>query len=100
MDILQNEIFKNPEDINRTLCYCSVDSIWKDYSVIKPPLGIEVIAYNPNWIHPDWNERGMRVGFQNFTQDDDGEFVSAKWWDYQDTYINDEQFKPVLWKHF
>jgi hypothetical protein len=100
MDILQNEIFKNPEDINPTLCYCSVDSIWKDYSLIKPPLGIEVIAYNPNWRHPDFNERGMRVGFQNLTQGDDGEFISAKYCNNHDCYDNDEQFKPLLWKHF
>lgn len=48
-----------------------------------PPLGVEVIAFNHKWINEDFNPRGIRVGFRT----EDGDFISAYWWDYQDDYI-------------
>ncbi len=64
--------------------------------MIKPPIGVEVLAYSPTWIHPDFNIKGIRVGFLN--GDKNGDFISAKWWDTQDTYVNDELTKPEKWK--
>jgi len=55
----------------------------KDYQIHKPESGIEVIGFNPNWIDEDFNPRGYRIGFV----DGDGNFTSAHWWDYQDTYM-------------
>lgn len=46
----------------------------------------EVIGFSKEWIHPDFNPKGTRVCFRN----SEGGFTSSKWWDYQDTYINDE----------
>lgn len=69
---------------------------WNTFAMFKPPIGEEVLAYSPEWIHPDFNPKGIRVGFLN--EDENGEFISAKWWDYQDTYVNDDKTKPVKWK--
>ncbi len=44
----------------------------------------EVIGYHPDWICPDFNPKGTRVGFVG----GDGDFISAEWFDYQDTYQN------------
>lgn len=48
-----------------------------------PPKGEEVIAFSKKWINEDFNPRGIRVGFLT----DDGQFISAYWWDYEDDYI-------------
>ena len=55
---------------------------WHKFSEELPPEGVEVIAYNMKWVDKDYNKNGVRVGFLN-----DGEFVSAFYWDYQDDYI-------------
>lgn len=55
---------------------------WIKWNDKKPEEGIEVIAYNKNWIDEDFNPNGTRIGFIN----GDGEFTSAYWWDYQDCY--------------
>lgn len=70
---------------------------WFSFSTIKPPVGEEVLAYSEEWIHPDFNQKGIRIGFLNGNKE--GEFISAKWWDYQDTYINDDKTYPTKWKH-
>lgn len=56
---------------------------WKKYKQEKPPIGEDVLAYHPDWINEDFNPRGIRIGFSL----DDGDFVSAHWWDYQDCYM-------------
>lgn len=48
-----------------------------------PPVGVEVIAFNHKWINEDFNPKGTRVGFRT----SNGDFISAYWWDYQDSYI-------------
>lgn len=68
---------------------------WKNYIEVRPPIGVEVLAYSPAWIDDDFNPKGARVGFLN---DGDGTFYSAFWWDYQDTYVNKEE-DPLFWKH-
>ena len=45
------------------------------------PYGQEVIGYNKEWVHEDFNPFGTRVGFLN-----DIGFISAKWVDDQDCY--------------
>ena len=45
------------------------------------PYGQEVIGYNKEWVHEDFNPSGTRVGFLN-----DIGFISAKWVDDQDCY--------------
>lgn len=29
-----------------------------------PPDDVDVIAYNKKWVHPDWNPKGIRIGFK------------------------------------
>ncbi len=70
---------------------------WLTFAMFKPPIGVEVLAYSPDFIHPDFNTKGIRVGFLN--SDENGDFISAKWIDHQDTYVDDENIKPVKWKH-
>ncbi|MHC6200181.1 hypothetical protein LYZ41_12790 [Elizabethkingia miricola] len=60
----------------------SVDLIWKEYSTEKPEIGVEVLAFNRLWIPESINPMGVRIGFRL-----DHDFVSAHWWDYQDTYM-------------
>lgn len=50
----------------------------------RPPNGHEVIGYHPTWIHPDFNPEGTRICFIN----DENEWHSAGWVDYQDTYVS------------
>lgn len=71
---------------------------WAEYKEIKPPLGIEVLAYSKDWIDEDYNPKGIRVGFQNDSEDDDGYFVSALWNNTKDYYGTDEKSKPEKWK--
>lgn len=57
---------------------------WKEYKEgSMPDEGVEVLAFHEEWIDPDFNPDGIRVGFLN----GDHEFVSTYWWDYQDDYI-------------
>lgn len=53
----------------------------------------EVLCYSPEWIDEDFNPRGLRVGFMCGSG-----FISAFWWDYQDTYENDEKTVPLYWR--
>lgn len=72
---------KTPEEIYDILT--SYGLKWHDFSIEKPPIGTEVIAYHHKWINEDFNPSGQRVGFLT----DDGDFISAYWWDTQDDYI-------------
>lgn len=47
----------------------------------------EVLAHHPDWIDEDFNPKGIRIGFVG----GEGNFISAYWWDYQDTYIDGEE---------
>lgn len=67
---------------------------WQITSEVPIPIEeMEVIGYHPDWIDPDFNPKGTRVGFMR----DDGVFISAKWWDYQDAYVNCENLVPIKW---
>lgn len=58
---------------------------WKEIKTEKdlPEFGVEVICFNKSWIDEDFNPNGIRIGFLN----GDGDFTTAHWWDYQDTYM-------------
>lgn len=72
---------------------------WIEYGKPFPPLGIEVLAFSPGWIDEDFNPRGIRIGFQNEMESEEGTFVSAEWLDYHDSYMtrDGEKDKPTLW---
>ena len=56
--------------------------VWVKIDAEHPlPHDQEVIAYNKEWVHEDFNPSGTRVGFLN-----DIGFISAKWVDDQDCY--------------
>jgi len=65
---------------------------WIDFSINKPNEGFEVLAYSSEWVDEDFNPTGIRVGFLN----GDRTFISARWRDYQDTYMNGEEL-PEKW---
>ena len=81
---------------------------WKSIKMGTPEPGIEVLLFNENWKHPDWNPRGIRIGFL----DDVSGWVSAYWCNTHDEYhtrdsmLDDEQFEdssamnqiPSHWK--
>ena len=52
----------------------------------------EVLGQSDKWIHPDFNVTGIRVGFIG----GDGDFISTKWYDSGDTYVNGEGM-PTKW---
>ena len=56
---------------------------WKIFSENKPPIGKEVLAYNPAWIDEDFNPKGIRIGFYDGNED----FTSAHYWSHQDCYM-------------
>jgi hypothetical protein len=60
-------------------------------ALITPEEGVEMIAFHPEWINEDFNPKGIRVGFF----DGDESFVSAKWIDHQDSYIEDNTVMPT-----
>lgn len=72
-------------DVCKEACQLALENQW--LSVEKYPLedinDAEVIGYNKEWIDPDWNPNGTRVGFLN----GNGEFTSAKWCAHQDCYV-------------
>ena len=59
----------------------ALNNMYINYQEQKPPIGVEVIAYNHKWVDEDFNPNGIRIGFLY----DDG-FTSAFWWDEQDCY--------------
>jgi hypothetical protein len=69
-----------------------------NFKETKPPVGVEVMAHSKSWIHEDYNKKGIRVGFLN--EDENGEFISAKWDNSGDTYENCEEDKPDVWWYF
>lgn len=69
---------------------------WIETRTLEPPEGIIIIGYSPEWIHPDFNEAGIRECFL----DGSGRYTSAKWCDYQDTYVTDTETMPTHWQYF
>lgn len=63
-----------------------------------PPDDVDVITYNKEWVHPDWNLKGIRVGFK-----EEDRFYSAQWGGDSDytTYCYDDDSnynnKPEYW---
>lgn len=57
----------------------------------KPECGVEVIGFSPNWIDEDFNPNGTRACFLL----DDDTWISARWLDYHDSYIQDNKTYPT-----
>ena len=56
--------------------------VWVKIDADHPlPYGQEVIGYNKEWVHEDFNPYGTRIGFLT-----DIGFISAKWVNDQDCY--------------
>ena len=56
--------------------------VWIKIDAEHPlPFGQEVIGYNKEWVHEDFNPSGTRIGFLSGTG-----FISAKWNNDQDFY--------------
>ena len=56
--------------------------VWVKIDADHPlPYGQEVVGYNKEWVHEDFNPSGTRIGFLN-----DNGFTSAKWVNDQDCY--------------
>lgn len=72
-------------------------SEWKVYNDNPPPLGVEVLAQHPKWVN-EYNEDGIRVGFQNEQDAPDGYFISAAWNNTNDCWETCDLYKPLLWK--
>lgn len=69
------------------------EGIWYNLSEIKIKIGdhIKYIGFNRDWIHPDFNPEGTR---ECFLYGDETEWLSAKWIDYHDSWIQDDSSKP------
>jgi len=70
---------------------------WNKYHESKPKLGVEVLAQNDLW-KTEYNEKGIRIGYQNLSEGSDGEFVSARYNNSHGEYITEDQETPDLWK--
>ena len=55
---------------------------WRKVIDELPPLGEEVIFYNPAWVDEDFNPKGTRIGFRL-----DEDYVSSYYWSDQDCYM-------------
>lgn len=60
---------------------------WKEYKKEKPPVGVEVLAYNHAWIDEDFCPKGIRIGVRMADED----FNSASWCDYYEEYVNNSR---------
>ena len=58
-----------------------------------PDMGVPVIGHNPEWIDPDFNDRGYRECFRT---GDGTDWVCALWIDHQDCYVTNGS-KPTHW---
>ena len=57
-----------------------------------PPQNEPLWLHSKEWIDEDFNPKGVREGFFY----PDGCFT-AKWFDYQDCYVTDDNSKPTHW---
>lgn len=85
-EILEGEVWQRERNITKP-SEKGVDYEWRKYSEQKPPMGQEVLAYHPDWVDEDFNPKGIRTGFQDLSDGDDGDFVSAHYWSHQDCYM-------------
>jgi hypothetical protein len=68
--------------------------MWHKVTETEPSFeDMEVIGYNEKWIDEDFNLNGTRACFRC----DAGEngFISARWCDYQDSYVTDYESVPT-----
>jgi hypothetical protein len=60
-----------------------------------PPIGIEYLGFNPEWIDEDYNPKGIRVWFH-----DDLGWYSAKYNNTHDCWDTTEEEKPTHWMEY
>lgn len=77
--------FKSDNNINNANKITGMN--WIKYKERKPPMGKMVLAHHKDWIMEDENPKGIRIGFQDLSNDDNGDFISAHYWDYQDCFM-------------
>ena len=65
--------------INKTLSLFK----WRKVSDEFPPLGEEVVFYNPAWVDEDFNPKGTRIGFRL-----EEDYVTSYYWSHQDCYLS------------
>lgn len=63
---------------------------------LPKPEDFEVTGYSKEWIHEDYNPRGIRSCFIN---GDGTDWVSAKWCNSQDYWHGDDESAPTHWKY-
>ena len=70
---------------------------WINIEKERPPMGMEVIAFNHRWIDNNLNLTGTGVGCFN----DNNEFVFAYRWNTKDEYISviNSNFEPEYWMY-
>jgi len=61
---------------------------------VKPPLNLEVLGYNKEWIDGDYNPDGINICFL-----DENGWVTAYWSYHKDRYTNSYHMKPTHWIH-
>lgn len=98
-DKVISELKRLTKEVNGEFVDKSGDK-WLDYTDENlTELGVEVIAFNPNWFHPDFNVKATRIGFQNIAKNmTEGQFVSAFWCDGCDEYHTDSNSRPTKFK--
>ncbi|MEO7977750.1 hypothetical protein [Flavobacterium sp.] len=106
-DLLEFQQHKENFNLNQTTTLCrpkDLQGIEDNNGWIKiesgnniPDQGTIVIGYSIEWIDEDFNPSGQRqchyVGIWPVL-----DWVSAKWLDYQDTWLNDERTEPTHWR--
>jgi len=70
-------------------------TIWREVETEKPPHGIPVIFFNPDWINKDFCPKGCRDGFY-IDNDDSEDWQSAIWDGSQDCWFTSNQV-PTHW---
>lgn len=66
---------------------------WAEYELVKPQVGMQVLAFSPSYFHPDFNPDAIRIGFRDFY----GDFYSAKIENCSPGYETGSA-KPTHWK--
>ena len=68
-------------------------AFWTSTTEQLPPLNTPVLGFAEEWKDEDFNPNGIRECFVNGGY----EWVSAYWFDHQDTYTNGEDCPPTEW---
>jgi hypothetical protein len=62
-----------------------------------PEQATAVLGFSKEWIDEDFNPDGIRECHYSGSTVESAEWISAKWWDYQDCWNVDTITKPTHW---